>query len=173
MALTSDQKGHERSRPARTERFTKALPTRLDTSETGTRLAFLACDNKPGCFITRLGLVQRFNTVGTVDRSITIDPMRTTAHSKKGGRIFSYERVSRYFINSDFAELVKHGLAGTVGTSVGQLRDFGLQRAHAGYSVVLGFEASEETPRSVRARSRSTRKRPKVHSYSPSASQQQ
>ena len=89
----------------------------------------------------------------------------------RGGRIFSYERVGRYLVGSEFAELVKHGLVGTVGTSVEQLRDFGLKRAREGYSVVLGFETSEETPRarSIRARTRSAKKRPKVNSYSPPA----
>ncbi|WP_314224117.1 hypothetical protein [Streptomyces zaehneri] len=93
---------------------------------------------------------------------------------KKGGRIFSYERVGRYLVGSEFAELVKHGMVGTVGTSVEQLRDFGLQRAREGYSVMLGFETSEETPRAraTRARSRSAKNRPKVNSYSPPASPQ-
>ncbi|MEV6616433.1 hypothetical protein AB0N31_21720 [Streptomyces sp. NPDC051051] len=72
-----------------TERFTKGLPTGLDTSDTGTRLAFLVCDNRThptnnsrgefsehGRFITWVGSVQRFNTVGPVDSSITIEPMR-------------------------------------------------------------------------------------------------
>ncbi|MFJ7147573.1 hypothetical protein ACIQVT_05130 [Streptomyces sp. NPDC100445] len=58
-----------------------------------------------------------------------------------------------------------------MGTSVEQLRDFGLQRAREGYSVVLGFETSEETPeRATRARTRSTKNRPKVNSYTPPAS---
>ncbi|GGK54864.1 hypothetical protein [Streptomyces flaveus] len=55
----------------------------------------------------------------------------------RGGRIFSYERANRYLVGSEFAELVKLRLVGTVGTSVEQLRDFGLQRAHEGYSVML------------------------------------
>ncbi|MFD7111777.1 hypothetical protein ACFWAF_16455 [Streptomyces microflavus] len=93
----------------------------------------------------------------------------------KGGRIFSYERAVGYLVGSEFAELVKLGRVGTVGTSVEQLRDFGLQRAREGYNVMLGFETSDETPRerAVRARSRSAKKRPKVNAYSPPASQQQ
>ncbi|MEU0990881.1 hypothetical protein [Streptomyces sp. NPDC005953] len=91
----------------------------------------------------------------------------------RGGRIFSYERVNRYLVGSEFAELVKHGLVGTVGTSVEELRNFGLQCAREGYSIVLGSETSKETPRAqaTRARSRSTKKRPKVNFSSPPASQ--
>ncbi|MGV9353989.1 hypothetical protein [Streptomyces misionensis] len=66
----------------------------------------------------------------------TLDP--------RGGRVFGYERANRYLVGSEFTELVKLGLVGTVGTSVEQLRDFGLKRAHEGYSVMLGFEASDE-----------------------------
>ncbi|MBX4173800.1 MULTISPECIES: hypothetical protein [Streptomyces] len=93
----------------------------------------------------------------------------------RGGRLFSYERVGRYLVASEFAELVKLGLVGTVGTSVEQLRDFSLERAREGYSVVLGVETSEETPRdrSVRVRQRTAKKRPKVISYSPQTPQQQ
>ncbi|MFE9925199.1 hypothetical protein ACFYQA_27580 [Streptomyces sp. NPDC005774] len=92
----------------------------------------------------------------------------------KGGRIFSYERAAGYLVGAEFAELVKLGRVGTVGTSIEQLRDFGLQRAREGYSVVLGFETSEETPRAraTRVRQRSAKKRPKVISYSPPAPQQ-
>ncbi|MFJ8255618.1 hypothetical protein [Streptomyces sp. NPDC094466] len=92
----------------------------------------------------------------------------------KGGRIFSYERAVNYLVGSEFAELVKLGRVGTVGTSVEQLREFGLQRAREGYNVMLGFETSNETPRdrAVRTRSRSAKKRPKMNSYSPPTSQQ-
>ncbi|PJE99397.1 hypothetical protein CUT44_04925 [Streptomyces carminius] len=95
----------------------------------------------------------------------------------RGGRIFSYERAAGYLVGSEFAEfaeLVKLGRVGTVGTSVEQLRNFGLQRAHEGYSVMLGFETSDETPRerAVRTRGRSVKNRPKVNSYSPATSQQ-
>ncbi|WP_141713047.1 hypothetical protein [Streptomyces sparsogenes] len=49
-----------------------------------------------------------------------------------------------------------------------------LERARAGYSVVMGIETSEETrrERSTRIRSRSVKKRPKVTSYVSSATQQ-
>ncbi|MYR38083.1 hypothetical protein GTX14_18515 [Streptomyces sp. SID4944] len=69
---------------------------------------------------------------------------------------------------------MKLGRVGTVGTSVEQLREFGLQRAREGYNVMLGFETSNETPRdrAVRTRSRSAKKRPKMNSYSPPTSQQ-
>ncbi|MFE0448196.1 hypothetical protein [Streptomyces fungicidicus] len=84
-------------------------------------------------------------------------------------------RVGRYLVASEFAELVKLGLVGTVGTSVEQLRDFGLERAREGCSVALGVETSEETPRdrATRIRQRTAKKRPKVISYSPAGPQQQ
>ncbi|WP_157977481.1 hypothetical protein [Streptomyces triticisoli] len=61
-----------------------------------------------------------------------------------------------------------------MGTSIEQLRDLGLQHAQEGYSVVIGFETSRETPRdrTTRVRNRSTKKRPKVNSYSLTASQE-
>jgi hypothetical protein len=93
---------------------------------------------------------------------------------KRGGRIISYERVGRYLVSSEFTDLVKLGLVGTIGTSVEQLRDLGLQRAREGYSVVMGLETSEETPRAraTRVRNRSSKKRPRVTSYSPPTAQE-
>ncbi len=80
-------------------------------------------------------------------------------------RILSYERVGRHIVGTQFIELVKHGLVGTVGTTVEQLRILGTQRIEEGYSVVMAAERSSETPRErqQRARSRSSRKKTHVH----------
>ncbi|WP_330349952.1 hypothetical protein [Streptomyces sp. NBC_00582] len=93
---------------------------------------------------------------------------------ERGGRIINYERVGRYLVSSEFTDLVKLGMVGTVGTSVEELRDLGLQRAREGYSVVMGLETSEETPRArtTRVRKRSSKERPKVTSYSPPTAQE-
>lgn len=65
-------------------------------------------------------------------------------------RILGAETIDRYLVGSQFIELVKHGLAGTVGTSgtsVEQLRDFGTQRIEQGYSLVVAAESGSETVR--------------------------
>jgi hypothetical protein len=36
----------------------------------------------------------------------------------RNGRIIGYKSVERYLVTTQFAELVQHGLAGTVGTTV-------------------------------------------------------
>lgn len=78
-------------------------------------------------------------------------------------RVLGYENVERYLINTQFIELVKHGLAGTVGTTVEQLREFGKKQADEGYSVVM---AAERGPESVGQRQRRTNRRsPKKSAY--------
>jgi hypothetical protein len=69
-------------------------------------------------------------------------------------------QVDRYLVASQFVELVKHGLVGTVGTTVEQLREIVTSRARAGFSAVIGRERSWETPkeRQRRGRSRGTKK---------------
>ncbi|MGH3617992.1 MAG: hypothetical protein ACRDQV_08185 [Pseudonocardiaceae bacterium] len=77
------------------------------------------------------------------------------------GRLFSYDNVDRYLVTTQFAELVQHGLAGTIGTSVEQLRELVVRRVREGYSVTAGVEHSTETARERqgRTRSRSTGKK--------------
>jgi hypothetical protein len=50
---------------------------------------------------------------------------------------------------------VQNGLAGTVGTSIEQLRDLVRERAREGYSVVAGVEHSRESPKQRQNRARS------------------
>jgi hypothetical protein len=66
---------------------------------------------------------------------------------EKGGRLLSYKHVDRHLINTQFIELVKHGFAGTVGTTVEQLDALGRQRVEAGHSVVIAVERATETVR--------------------------
>ncbi len=80
-------------------------------------------------------------------------------------RILSYDRVERHLVGTQFVELVKHGLAGTVGTSFQQLRSLVENRAKDGQSVVLAIEDSTESTkkRQMRIRNRSPRKKSYEH----------
>lgn len=83
-------------------------------------------------------------------------------------RILGMETVERYLVGTQFIELVRHGLAGTVGTSVKQLRDFGTQRAKQGYSLVVAAESGTETvrQRQNRTNGRGSKNKTRVrHSY--------
>ncbi|WP_283134602.1 hypothetical protein [Rhizohabitans arisaemae] len=71
-------------------------------------------------------------------------------------RLLGYEQVERYLINTQFIELVKHGLAGTVGTTAEELHSLVQDRIERGQSIVLAAERSRE---SVRARQKRTRSR--------------
>ncbi|MGV9328204.1 hypothetical protein [Streptosporangium sandarakinum] len=71
-------------------------------------------------------------------------------------RLLGYDQVERYLINTQFIELVKHGLAGTVGTTAKELYSLVQDRIERGQSVVLAAERSRE---SVRARQKRTRSR--------------
>jgi hypothetical protein len=67
-----------------------------------------------------------------------------------------YRQVERHLVGAQFVELVKHGLAGTVGTSVEQLRDLVKGRVDAGQGIMVAAERSGE---SVRGRQERIRKR--------------
>jgi len=71
------------------------------------------------------------------------------------GRILGYDQIQRYLITSQFTPLVQNGLAGTVGTSVQQLRALVMERTKQGYSVVAGVEHSAESQRQRQSRTRS------------------
>ncbi|MEW5627269.1 hypothetical protein AB1388_11955 [Streptomyces hydrogenans] len=60
-----------------------------------------------------------------------------------GGRRLGYDYADRHLINSQFIELVKHGLAGTVGTSREELLALGTERALEGYSVTIATELGD------------------------------
>ncbi|MFJ6212042.1 hypothetical protein ACIQGZ_01675 [Streptomyces sp. NPDC092296] len=74
-------------------------------------------------------------------------------------RLLGYDQVERHLVSTQFVELVKHGLAGTVGTTAEQLRDLVQRRVSAGHSVVVATEFSEETTieRQRRTRSRASK----------------
>ncbi|MER6080127.1 hypothetical protein [Streptomyces sp. NPDC001833] len=58
-----------------------------------------------------------------------------------GGRMLGYPQVDRYLTNTEFTTLIKNGLVGTVGTTIEQLAEIGLQRAEEDQmSVVLAVE---------------------------------
>ncbi|MFD7826286.1 hypothetical protein [Kitasatospora sp. NPDC059803] len=66
---------------------------------------------------------------------------------ERGGRVLSYKHVNRHMINTQFIELVKHGFAGTVGTTFEQLDALGRERIKAKRSVVIAVERATETVR--------------------------
>jgi hypothetical protein len=88
-------------------------------------------------------------------------PARLTSESHdrtlgpNNGRILGYDQIQRYLITSQFTQLVQNGLAGTVGTSVQQLRALVMERTKQGYSVVAGVEHSAESQRQRQSRTRS------------------
>ncbi|MFF3695027.1 hypothetical protein [Streptomyces sp. NPDC002221] len=71
-------------------------------------------------------------------------------------RVLGYDQVERHLTGTQFIDLVKHGLTGTVGTTREQLYALVKQRVSTGHSVVVATESSEE---SVRARQTRTRDR--------------
>ncbi|WP_156161811.1 hypothetical protein [Nocardia vulneris] len=81
------------------------------------------------------------------------------------GRMLGYPQVPRHLVSTQFIELVQHGLAGTIGVTVEQLRAFVFERVRAGHDAVIGTERSQETPnqRQKRIRERSSKKRSVKH----------
>ncbi|MFJ6572921.1 hypothetical protein ACIQNU_36500 [Streptomyces sp. NPDC091292] len=69
-------------------------------------------------------------------------------------RILGYDQVERHLTGTQFIDLVKHGLAGTVGTTREQLHALVKRRVGAGHSVVVAAESSEESVRARQARTR-------------------
>ncbi|MBU6530166.1 hypothetical protein [Streptomyces mayonensis] len=69
-------------------------------------------------------------------------------------RMLGYEQVERHLTGTQFIDLVKHGLAGTVGTTREQLHALVKRRVNAGHSVVVATESSEESVRARQARTR-------------------
>lgn len=69
-------------------------------------------------------------------------------------RMLGYDQVERHLTGTQFIDLVKHGLTGTVGTTREQLHALVKQRVNAGHSVVLATESSEESVRARQARTR-------------------
>jgi hypothetical protein len=69
-------------------------------------------------------------------------------------RILSYDRVERHLVGSQFVELVKHGLVGTVGVTPDELRDLVSERSAAGQSLMVGVETGDESVHEREARHR-------------------
>ncbi|WP_175583185.1 hypothetical protein [Nocardia cyriacigeorgica] len=81
------------------------------------------------------------------------------------GRMLGYKQVPRHLVNTQFIELVQHGLTGTVGVTVEQLRDLVTKRVRDGHSMVIGADRSRESAqeRQKRIRDRGPAKRPAKH----------
>ncbi|MFJ4774140.1 hypothetical protein ACIP88_34385 [Streptomyces uncialis] len=80
-------------------------------------------------------------------------------------RILGYDQVERHLTGTQFIDLVKHGLVGTVGTTREQLYALVKRRVKTGHSVVLATETSDESVRArqTRVRDRGARRRTYVH----------
>ncbi|WP_160050521.1 hypothetical protein [Nocardiopsis sp. FR4] len=90
---------------------------------------------------------------------LLLDDPRT--RGPRGGTLLGYDTVPRYLANTEFIELVKTGLVGTVGTSVEDLDKLVTERAGSGRGVVVAVERGNETAaqRQARNRSRGSRRR--------------
>jgi hypothetical protein len=80
-------------------------------------------------------------------------------------RILGYKQIERHMVNTQFVELVKNGLAGTVGITVRQLRDLVSRRISDGQSVVVATEDSSESPGTRQDRVRKRGARPRVYEH--------
>ncbi|MFI0352863.1 hypothetical protein [Actinomadura sp. 9N407] len=69
-------------------------------------------------------------------------------------RYLGYQQVERHLVGAQFVELVKHGLAGTVQTSVEELRALVEGRLDAGQGIMLAAERSGESGKTRQARIR-------------------
>ncbi|AGK78140.1 hypothetical protein SFUL_3206 [Streptomyces microflavus DSM 40593] len=80
-------------------------------------------------------------------------------------RILGYDQVERHLTGTQFIDLVKHGLAGTVGTTREQLYALVKRRISTGHSVVLATETSDESVRArqTRVRDRGAKRRTYTH----------
>ncbi|GAA5038659.1 hypothetical protein [Actinopolymorpha pittospori] len=78
-----------------------------------------------------------------------------TRRGPQGGDILGYENVDRYLINTQFIELLKDGLVGTVGTSAETLRNLVTARAREHNGLVVAAERGSETAAERRKRNRS------------------
>ncbi|MFF7157896.1 hypothetical protein [Streptomyces sp. NPDC008139] len=98
-------------------------------------------------------------------RLLLKDDCTRGAKSNSTARILGYDQVERYLTGTQFIDLVKNGLAGTVGTTREQLYALIKRRALAGQSVVMATESSEESirARQTRVRDRGAKHRTYIH----------
>ena len=80
-------------------------------------------------------------------------------------RYLGYRQVERHLMGNQFVELVKHGLAGTVGTSVEQLRAVVEGRLEAGHSVMTAAERSDESVKEREKRHNKRGAKPKAYKH--------
>lgn len=73
----------------------------------------------------------------------------------RGGARLGYDTVSRYLTNTEFIDLVKTGLVGTVGTTVEALDQLVRERLEERQGVMVAVERSFETASQRQARQRS------------------
>ncbi|MFI0791562.1 hypothetical protein ACH4OY_02490 [Micromonospora rubida] len=98
-------------------------------------------------------------------RLLLADDCTLSSRTGSQARLLGYDQVERHLVNTQFIELVKHGLTGTVGTTAAQLRELVVRRAEEGQSIVLAKESSNESnrERAKRTRSRGTKARRYAH----------
>lgn len=80
-------------------------------------------------------------------------------------RYLGYQQVERHLVGDQFVELVKHGLAGTVGTSVEQLRALVEERLETGHGVMVAGERSRESAKERQKRIRRRGAKPKAYKH--------
>lgn len=80
-------------------------------------------------------------------------------------RILGYQQIERHMVNTQFIELVKHGLAGTVGVTATQLHDLVSRRINDGLSVVVAAEISSESPSARQDRVRKRGAKPRFYEH--------
>ncbi|MGI8335264.1 hypothetical protein ACRYCC_35390 [Actinomadura scrupuli] len=80
-------------------------------------------------------------------------------------RILGYKQVERYLVATQFVEMVKYGLVGTVGTTAGDLRRLVERSIDGGQSTVVAVERSQESVgrRQKRTRDRGSKARHYTH----------
>ena len=95
-----------------------------------------------------------------------------TRDNGENGRMLGYDQVPRHLVNTQFIELVQHGLVGTIGVTVEQLRALVEERVQSGHDTVVGVERSRESARArqKRVRDRSSARRPITHEISRTTS---
>ena len=87
-------------------------------------------------------------------RLLLSDDCALGSRANSNARYLGYDRVDRRIVGSQFVELVKNGLIGTVGTSVSQLADLVRHRAKDGFGVMVAADKSVESAKERRSRAR-------------------
>jgi hypothetical protein len=101
---------------------------------------------------------------------LPVSYIRMLLKNSPGRGALGYDNVERHLVGQQFIELVTHGLVGTVGVTVEELRKLVDKQVAAGRSVMVGTERSSETvhEREQRLRSRSAVDRSYQHEVTTS-----